>query len=288
MTAGKKKRAKRYSFFFGKKKRKMPRQQWWTPETSGCDTEDAPVTSALAAMYEARSAMLYPHYVQQTWAQWATATNTNSASTLTLATYDVNPVWSRWTSAGTTATNVNLWPSWVTQFADAVLARRERDWPRQAYQTPAPRVVTEEDLARNRRWELQREAQLEEQRVARAARAAAEAKAEELLRANLSEAQRQELEQHDWFLVIGKTGEIFRIRRGRSANVDVIDPKTGAIVKRLCAHPNVHCPDADTMLAQKLHLEDDAQSFIRVANDHGRPYGGEGAIILPPRLRLVA
>lgn len=38
------------------------------------------------------------------------------------------------------------------------------------------------------------------------------------------------------------------------------------VQKTYCAHPNDQCPDADTMLAQKLMLENDETSFLRIAN----------------------
>lgn len=219
---------------------------------------------------------LYSGGWSHVWATWATSTNDvvvplSGALTSGSGCFDV---WGSWTSQITTTSNsTTVWARW---FARAVLEEARR-----------PRFTAPEEPAVVQRRIQQEVAYRAEQQRLQSERDAANAKAEELLRANLSEAQRAELDRHNWFLVVGKTGEIFRIRRGRSGNVDVIDPKTGSVVKRLCAHPNVACPDADTMLAQKLHLEDDPTSFVRIANDHGRPYQPE-VLELPPRLRLVA
>jgi hypothetical protein len=38
------------------------------------------------------------------------------------------------------------------------------------------------------------------------------------------------------------------------------------MIKRLCSHLIELVPDADTMLAQKLHLECNEDAFLRIAN----------------------
>ena len=47
------------------------------------------------------------------------------------------------------------------------------------------------------------------------------------------------------------TGRTYRIKRGRVANIDVLN-ELGAVVQRLCAHPALNVPDSDTMLAQEI------------------------------------
>ena len=104
-----------------------------------------------------------------------------------------------------------------------------------------------------------------------AERSAADKRAEKLLQETLSLAQREELALNGFFTLttIAKSGEerIYRIRRGRSRNVEQVDA-TGRRIKTLCAHPIAAVPDADTMLAQKLMLEtpEMQEEFLRIAN----------------------
>lgn len=100
-------------------------------------------------------------------------------------------------------------------------------------------------------------------------RARAKGRAEVLLREALNPKQREQLKVHGFFDLeaVRPSGDrrIYRIRRGRSRNVQQITPD-GQVLKTLCAHPVVDCPDADTMLAQKLWLETKEDEFLRLAN----------------------
>lgn len=113
--------------------------------------------------------------------------------------------------------------------------------------------------------EADRQARIETERKRRQQRLAAEARAEELLRKYLSQEQKVTLDKHGWFEVNGKSGTLYRIRKGRSINVDVLDKKTKQVVHKLCAHPVMNVPDFDTMLTQKVMLEVDEASFLKVA-----------------------
>lgn len=97
----------------------------------------------------------------------------------------------------------------------------------------------------------------------------ARARAEKLLRENLSAAQLAELvaENHFTLRTLQPDGSqrTYRIKRGRSQNIHEIN-EAGAVFMRLCAHPVEEVPDADTMLAQKLWLEADEETFRRIAN----------------------
>lgn len=97
-------------------------------------------------------------------------------------------------------------------------------------------------------------------------RAVAIGKADKLLVSVLDAVQKQHLAKHEWFLVRGQNGTLYRIRKGRSMNVDVLD-KGGKIVETLCAYPG-GVPDGDAMVAQKLMLECDQQAFLRLAIKH--------------------
>lgn len=131
------------------------------------------------------------------------------------------------------------------------------------------RRATEEQQRREQERQRQQREHRETQARIQIERSAAEKRAERLLQTALSAAQREELAAKGFFTLrtLSKNGEerIYRIRRGRSRNVEQIDA-AGNRLKTLCAHPVAAVPDADTMLAQKLMLEDDEESFLRIAN----------------------
>ena len=104
--------------------------------------------------------------------------------------------------------------------------------------------------------------------VAQAERSAKEAaanqRAEAILRSSLSPKQLKELDRRGYFHVV--TGaRRFRITRGRSHNVKEVDARS-RIRRTFCAHPIEYVPDADTMLAQKLWLETRPKEFFKLAN----------------------
>ena len=69
-------------------------------------------------------------------------------------------------------------------------------------------------------------------------REAAEKRGEQLLLDNLSKKERIEYLEKQHVIVHGRTNR-YRIRRGRTGNVDVIG-RDGRITHRLCAHPGAH------------------------------------------------
>ena len=76
-----------------------------------------------------------------------------------------------------------------------------------------------------------------------------------LLREHLNAPQRQDWDAHGYFYVIGgKTGCRYRIRRGHVLNVEQLGPK-GQRLERLCFVPKGDLPTGDVLLAQKLALE---------------------------------
>lgn len=103
-----------------------------------------------------------------------------------------------------------------------------------------------------------------------AARKAANERAGEFLSQHLSPSQRETFLKNGWFIVEGgKSKTRYRIRGNTlMANVDVLDNKD-KVTHRLCAHPRLEaCPVADHLLAQKMTLEFDEDSFLRTANRH--------------------
>lgn len=125
------------------------------------------------------------------------------------------------------------------------------------------------------------EAQRAEAARYRRERDEANARAERLLVENLSLRQRDEYHRNGWFVVFGRNRMRYRIRKGTIGNIDVVNP-AGDVVHRLCAHIAEQVPDADNMLAQKLLLEHDDESFHRMANVHSLTLPMQGA--LPPLL----
>ena len=87
-----------------------------------------------------------------------------------------------------------------------------------------------------------------------------------LLKENLSPAQLKQYEKHWHFEVIGgKTGKRYRIRHGRSMNIDQLD-KNGRRFCGWCFYPRGCLVAGDVMLAQKLALELFELDALKVAN----------------------
>jgi hypothetical protein len=86
-----------------------------------------------------------------------------------------------------------------------------------------------------------------------------------LLRECLSPSQLEEFDKHGRIPVYTKIGNLYIINKGRSGNV-VLKNGRGTDIERLCIHPSDAVPDYDTMLAQKLMLEDNEANFRKVAN----------------------
>jgi len=176
------------------------------------------------------------------------------SSTATLTTWQdssnntggtVDP-WGSWTTGTSSASVETVWINWVmpngTQFTIP------------AYRTnPVPVSDAERERAAREIEERQREWELAQER------------AEHLLAETLSDPQRRDLREHDYFDVRGSRGGVYRICRGQVRNVlALVD---GQPLNRLCAHPQrERVPDADAMLAQALMLQTDEAGFASVAN----------------------
>ncbi len=87
-----------------------------------------------------------------------------------------------------------------------------------------------------------------------------------LLKENLTPAQLQQYSRYGYFEVIGgKTGKRYRIRHGRSMNIDQLD-KNGRRVCGWCFFPEGNLVTGDVMLAQKVALELFETDAIKIAN----------------------
>ncbi len=167
-------------------------------------------------------------------------------------------VWFEWnrpltatTNHPTIITNTEVWEHWIR--ADQILV---------------PPRVSEEERARReaeqRRWREQEE-------QARREQAEANERAELLLRQHLTPQQNDDLQRKGcFFLYVGD--KKYRVRRGQSGNVELVDTKVETPdikgIHRYCIHPGQRVPDADAMLAQKLLLEANESEFLRIANRH--------------------
>lgn len=168
-------------------------------------------------------------------------------------------VWRLWSSNSAAATTTYVTTSTLDVTWTTWQVEQSLRYP------PAPVVSTAEQIAAR---EAARIEQQQRNEAAAAARRIAIAKADQLLESVLDEVQRQHFKATDSFLVVGRSGKLYRIRRGRSGNVDEVEPN-GRVVQRYCAHPVEFVPDGDTMVAQKLMLECDEDAFLRMANRHG-------------------
>jgi hypothetical protein len=86
-----------------------------------------------------------------------------------------------------------------------------------------------------------------------------------LLRDWLSPQQREQFDQHNYFVVIGcNSGKSYRIQHGVSTNIIELDwdcrPRTG-----WCFLPEGNLVAGDVMLAQKIALETDEYGALAVA-----------------------
>jgi hypothetical protein len=172
--------------------------------------------------------------------QYVTASNVTSGGVITTTTY----------TATSSTISTQVWTAWN----EAIVSDLRNASPEQVRASQERQQQHQEHQAR-----------------VQAERSLAEKRAEKLLQEQLTEAQRAELSSNGFFTLrtFAKSGEerIYRIRRGRSRNVEQVDA-SGRRVKTLCAHPAALVPDADTMLAQKLMLEgpDSQEEFLRIAN----------------------
>jgi hypothetical protein len=109
----------------------------------------------------------------------------------------------------------------------------------------------------------------------------ATSRARALLLENLSPKQKAQFLLKDWFSVDGKLNR-YRIRYSTTYNVDVINDG-GFVSSSLCAVPLGRVPIPDSMLAQKLVLENDEELFMRVAHTLSFSMFGDVGQILPAR-----
>jgi hypothetical protein len=187
--------------------------------------------------------------------------------------------WIVWTTQGvvrhinpsTNDTSNRAWTQWTNGTASNIYVP-QRQFERHV-ETPAQHAALEARAAQYRREQAARsalEAKIREE---------AQQRAEALLLGVLSAPQRQQYARDRWLLVRGRSGRLYRVRRGRVANVDVLDAN-GVVLHRLCCHPPGDMPDEDVMIAQLMHLTYNDDTFCRKANVH--------PLLAPERVALPA
>jgi hypothetical protein len=90
-------------------------------------------------------------------------------------------------------------------------------------------------------------------------------RAKELLESHLDDAQKKDLAERGEFEVESQSGKRYAIKRGRAGNVFSLDEQRRKTAK-YCIHPEIDCPDEDTMLSQLCWLRWNEEEFLRTAN----------------------
>lgn len=190
-------------------------------------------------------------------------------------------IWGQWHNSATTtpvtwastANDVDVWPQWIattsaTTSNDYLWDHWNREWNRQvraayvARERPAPPPLTPEQQEARR---IEGERRAAELRASQAILEAAKEKAEKLLQSALTPQQKEELKTKGHFHCKSNKGVIYRIRRGTHGNVRKLDPTGTKEVESLCIQPD-NVPAQDAMLAQKLMIENDEDTFRKIAN----------------------
>ena len=170
------------------------------------------------------------------------------------------------TTATTATTTTGAWNTWCSSTTSSITTSSNEIWI--GWLNDDNRIViTEEALREN---QAQYEASLERERELQKKWAKEHeekrAKAMKLLLDSLNRKQKRDFKQRSHFYVRGgKSGDLYKIVKGRQGNVKLMDKKK-RVIQSLCAHPKIHCPDEDTMLVQKVMIEHMEDHFRDIAN----------------------
>lgn len=211
--------------------------------------------------------------ITDTWSVWFDSAIANGTSTSTIGT--ASTVWDIWTS---TSTSTEIFHRAISSQPRIIQPARQLTGAELEAMAAQERARHERERQRQAAWEAGRPQREAEDRARAALRLKAEETAEELLLAILTQEQRETYRNQHYVVITGRSGKRYRVRRGRSGNIDVIN-REGRVEERLCAHPGVACPDSDTVTAQLLHLQADEEGFWRKANRHGPPWDNHGAVL---------
>jgi hypothetical protein len=218
---------------------------------------------------------LSPTYTQNgLYSAYSTNSTTVATYNFTTQHWDIFDPSHRQTGGSTLVANspfvIDDWRAWntgtaTTQFIQYSATDSWREWNVYGYGASniqtyqyQPREPTEEELAQEERRKAKQEK--------------ARRRARSLLDSVLTPEQRQYMERHGYIPVIGSKGRRYHVRTGggASGNVVLVDEKE-AVLGRFCVHPRSthdghHLPNDDQFLAQVLHLQDDEDDLLKVAN----------------------
>ena len=180
--------------------------------------------------------------------------------------YFVTSPWNDWAISSSTATSWtnNTWANWSGSTAATTGSYMVT--------APTPERLTPEQRAEQELRVARHEAA---RKVEQRRRELASERAEQLLKTILTEDQWVSWERDKNFELITQSGRRYRIRRGVSHNVQLVEDDFET--ESLCAHPAISVwsedggllgkiPAEDVVVAQVLALRTDEEGFRRVAN----------------------
>ena len=187
------------------------------------------------------------------WNEWA-----NSTMSTTSATTDVFTYWTtQWNSTGTTTdtTTNTIYRYWADEHNQVAMFHAHEMRQRERQQI---RIERERNI-----WQQNEQSERQTRQVE------ARRKAKILLLENLDNEQVKDFQKGGFFFVKSPSGRLYRIREGRAINIDLmVGNSRSDVEKRLCGHPEIFCPNEDTMLAQKIYLEKLENDFLRIARTY--------------------
>jgi len=185
------------------------------------------------------------------WTTWC-GSPTSFTTGITGATAS-SVIWDEWCGTGITSATTNTGDTWIVWASEATsnsVMIQNRDFSEEQQ-----KAIDERNEA-NRIAALKHAEQQKERK----------AKAIKLLRDTLDRKQKKDLNKRKHFFVRGgKSGNLYKIKQGRVQNVELVDDRKRT-KQRLCAHPQINCPDEDTMLVQKVMIEHMEDHFRDIAN----------------------
>jgi len=227
---------------------------FFEPEIEFCSTGGTSIVT--------RGTSLVNYYTEDTenvWRGWVQSSCDNCTT---------DTAWRIWVDSASTASTGSVtydatWVNWVRDAHDwQVRSTRNAQAANAARQLARPVETAEQRMAREAADVKRRADEALRMKAEVEKKAKAKVRAKKLLQDHITKEQRESLEKHGFFEVV-VAGKTYRIRQGTHGNVRLIE--NGKEVKSFCIQPN-YVPDEDAMLAQKLLLETDEASFLKIAN----------------------
>ena len=184
------------------------------------------------------------------WHDW---TGTTSTITTSASTYSTD-VFTYWVTDSTTTATDTIYTTWTNEYNQIATFRANESL----------RTLERQRIEYERNLQLQKEYAEKQKKQLEARR-----KAKILLLEHLDMEQFKDFQKEGFFFVKSPSGRLYRIREGRSINIDLMkDNSRSEVEKRLCGHPEIMCPNEDTMLAQKIYLEKLENNFLGIARTY--------------------